>query len=79
MTKKAKIRKYLDKLFELHKVYAKQKENGKRVKISDVCEGLFVGLEKLGVSRVFSETFLCYGDDFLRAQFGVGWEKMKSA
>jgi len=66
-------RDLLDKLFKLHKIYARQKNNAKRIRVADACEPVFLELKKLGVSRGFSEVFLCYGNRFLLFEFGVEW------
>jgi len=77
-TDKKKTIKLLDQLFQIHKVYKNMENNKKRVFISEKCEPIFSELETLGIGRAFSETFLCYGDEFLSYEWGIGWDRMRN-
>ncbi len=72
-----KIKNILDNLFEIHLFYKSNKKTKLRNKIIRKCEPLFIQLEKLGVSRSFSSTFLVFGDRFLISEFGYNWEQLR--
>jgi len=62
MTKEKKeVKRILDQLFEIHKVYKNTENNARHIMIDEKCEPLFVRLESLEVARGFSETFLVFG------------------
>lgn len=52
--------------------------NRKREKIMDNCKFIIDYMVDMGVDRSFIETFICYGDDFLVKEIGMGFTEFKN-
>ena len=75
--KKVKIRKLLNRLFKLHKYYLTL-DNMEQNKLVGSCKPIFIKLKKLGISTSFSLTFLVYGNKFLKREYKMTWQKMRT-